>query len=260
MRFGRTRDPREEELAALADGSLSGERRAAVEALLENSPELADRLAEQQRAVATLHAAGASVEAPAALRARIEAQRRTRTAPADRRRFVWRGGLAVAAAGAVALALLLVLPESVPGGPTVAEAAVLATLPATAPPPQPSGPALLARAVDGVPYPNWARKFGWMATGRRVDRLEGRTLTTVLYAKHGRRIGYTIVAGKPLKEPARAARVLRQGTELRLLEADGRRVVTWERRGRTCILSGADVDAATLTKLAAWKGRGRVPF
>ena len=40
------------ELAALADGSLAPERRAALEARVAESPELADRLAEQQQAVA----------------------------------------------------------------------------------------------------------------------------------------------------------------------------------------------------------------
>ena len=64
------------ELAALADGSLAPERRAALEArVAADSPELADRLAEQQRAVALARSAAAEVEAPPALRARVEAQR-----------------------------------------------------------------------------------------------------------------------------------------------------------------------------------------
>ena len=70
------------ELAALADGSLAPERRAALEARVAASSELADRLAEQQRAVALTQSAADGVEAPAALRARIEAQRRARRAPA----------------------------------------------------------------------------------------------------------------------------------------------------------------------------------
>ena len=70
------------ELAALADGSLAPERRVALEARVAASSELADRLAEQQRAVALARSAGEGVEAPAALRARIDAQRRARRAPA----------------------------------------------------------------------------------------------------------------------------------------------------------------------------------
>jgi anti-sigma factor RsiW len=261
MRFFRRSDPREEELAALADGSLSPERRAAVEELLEGSPELVARLEEQERAVAVIRSAADTVEAPAALRAQIEAQRRPRpTTTHARRRYAWAGGLAVAAVAAVALALVLTLPENVPGGPSVAEGAVVATRPATAPPPQASSSTLLARNVEGVPFPNWAKKYGWKATGIRVDTLGGRRLTTVFYEKGARRIGYTIVAGSALKAPPGALRVRREGTELRLLAVDGRRVVTWQRRGRTCILSGVGMDAPTLTKLAAWNGQGTVPF
>jgi hypothetical protein len=73
------------ELAALADGSLAPERRAAVEARVAASPALADRLAEQQRAVALARSATAEVEAPAGLRARVEAQRSGRGVRAPRR-------------------------------------------------------------------------------------------------------------------------------------------------------------------------------
>jgi anti-sigma factor RsiW len=65
-------------LAALADGSLEAEPRAELEAQIAASPELAERFAEQQRAVALTREAAAQIEAPAALRARIEAQRRSR--------------------------------------------------------------------------------------------------------------------------------------------------------------------------------------
>lgn len=73
------------ELAALADGSLTTERRLALEAQVAASPELADRLAEQERAVLLARSAVDGVEAPAALRARIEAQRRGHRFEAPRR-------------------------------------------------------------------------------------------------------------------------------------------------------------------------------
>src|SRR5262245_12440551 len=66
------------ELAALADGSLSSARRAQVEARVATSAELADLLAEQERAVALVRSASTAVEAPAALRAHIDAQRPAR--------------------------------------------------------------------------------------------------------------------------------------------------------------------------------------
>jgi hypothetical protein len=92
------------ELAALADGSLAPERRAAVEARVAASSELADRLAEQERAVMLARSAAAEVEAPAALRARIEAQRGARRAPVTRR-LVLVGAAAATAVVAVAVGL-----------------------------------------------------------------------------------------------------------------------------------------------------------
>ena len=91
------------ELAALADGSLASKRRVALEARVAESPELADLFAEQERAVALVRGAAAEVEAPAPLRARLEAQRPARR-PAPRRVVVV-AGAAAAAAAAVAIAL-----------------------------------------------------------------------------------------------------------------------------------------------------------
>jgi Anti-sigma-K factor rskA len=90
------------ELAALADGSLGPERRAGLEAQVAASGELADRLAEQERAVALMRSAAAEVEAPEALRARIEAQRRPRRMSAPRRLALIG---AAAAAGVAAIAI-----------------------------------------------------------------------------------------------------------------------------------------------------------
>lgn len=88
------------ELAALADGSLTPERRAAVEARVAASSGLAERLAEQQRAVALAQRATDGVEAPAALRARIGAQRGAGSARVPRRL----GLIGVAAAAALVVA------------------------------------------------------------------------------------------------------------------------------------------------------------
>jgi Anti-sigma-K factor rskA len=89
------------ELAALADGSLPPERRAALEARVAASSELSDRLAEQERAVMLTQTASEEVEAPTALRARVEAQRRVRRAPVSRRL------VAVGAAAAVAVVVVI---------------------------------------------------------------------------------------------------------------------------------------------------------
>jgi anti-sigma-K factor RskA len=109
----RQRREDETELAALADGSLSPERRAAVEARVAASPELADRLAEQQRAVALMHGALEGVEAPAALRARIEAERRgARSSRRPSRPALFGGIAAVATVAVVAAVAVIVLGSS----------------------------------------------------------------------------------------------------------------------------------------------------
>jgi anti-sigma factor RsiW len=95
----RRREDETAQLAALADGSLAPDRRAAAEARVAASPELAERLAEQERAVAYARQAAADVEAPAGLRRRIEAQSRVSRA--------WAPGR-VAFAGAAAIAVVAV--------------------------------------------------------------------------------------------------------------------------------------------------------
>jgi anti-sigma-K factor RskA len=89
------------ELAALADGSLEPDRRAALEARIADSTEVAARLAEQQRAVELTRSAAAEVDAPAGLRRRIEVQR-------HRPRRSWAPRLVPVAAAAV-LALVVAL-------------------------------------------------------------------------------------------------------------------------------------------------------
>jgi len=91
------------ELAALADGSLPPGRRAALEARVAASSELAERLGEQERAVALARSAANGVEAPPALRARIEAQRGARRVRVSRRPVLV--GAAATAVLAVAVGL-----------------------------------------------------------------------------------------------------------------------------------------------------------
>jgi hypothetical protein len=248
--------PDHDELTALADGTLPRRRRARLEAEIARSPELAERLETQRRAVAALRSV--EVRAPALLRARIEAERRGRKAPKT-----WRPALAggLAAAAAFALLLALVLPGGA-GGPSVVEAAELAARPVqeAAPAPDDEQPKLLAARAEGLAFPNWAQEFGWRAAGRRVDEIDGRRAVTVFYEKGGRRIGYTILSGEALEAPDDARTAVREDTTLQRLRADGRVVVTWLRGGHTCVLSGAETDAETLLDLAAWKGKGAVRF
>src|SRR5689334_2020124 len=114
-RQGEQADPDEvAELAALADGSLTSDRRAALEARVAASPALAERLAEQQRAVALTRSDAAEVEAPAGLRRRIEAEH-----AAPRRRTPRRLAVVGAAAAAVVVAAVAIgiAVSSGPSGP-----------------------------------------------------------------------------------------------------------------------------------------------
>ncbi len=248
------------DLAALADGSLAPERRAEVQARVEADPELRALVDEQRRAVDLVRTAAADARAPLALRERIEADRQRLGPRARRRRRGLLGGLAAALAVA-ALALALALPGGTPGAPTLVQAAGLSALPPTSGPPAHSdGSKLLNTAVDGVAYPYWGDSFAWETSGARRDRIGGRDTATVFYAKNGKRIGYTIVSGKALKTPAGAHTTVLNGVTLRYLTSDGRTVVTWLRSGHTCVLAAANVSLPVLLNLAAWKGKGGVPF
>jgi hypothetical protein len=251
-------DPvREEELAAFADGTLDAARRTAVEAALAESAALAERLAEQERALAAVTRALEATSAPLALRTRVEQAQAARRRQRRRRSVPWLAGLSIAAAAAI-VGVLALLPGS--SGPSLASAAEATTRAALAGPPAPAAAKLLDLSVEGVPFPDWRAKFGWTATGTRTDRVGGRDVTTVFYEKGGKRIGYGIVAGKGLHVPGGGTTANAEGTTVHLFTVDGRRVATWERRGRTCILTASGVPDATLVKLAAWHGVGAVPF
>jgi hypothetical protein len=244
------------ELTLYVDGRLPEERRTALEARIAASPELAAQVEEQRSIAARLDAAAGAVGAPARLRARVEADRR----PARRRALAWTGAVAAAAAAA-AVVVVLALPSGSPGGPSLAQAARLGELPPTEPAPRPASPSLLDAAQDGVPFPRWRGKFGWVAVGARTAKVDGRTATTVYYRnpKTGRTAAYTIVGGKDLGNPAGAAHRKIKGTDFSLPTFQGGPAVVWERGGHTCILQGT-APQPKLLQLASWRGAGTIPF
>ena len=248
------------DVARLADGTLPADRRAEVEARVAASPQLSSIVERQGLALDALRGT-ADTGAPARLRAQVDRRRGAdRTARGGRRRIALGGAIAVAAS--VALALMLVLPGAFSGDPSVDDAAALADKPPTqaAPGAVPGTPQLLRAEVDDVPFPNYAAKFDWKPVGAREDDPSDRAATTVYYGRGGREIAYTIVSGDALDPPADASSTTRGGVEYRTFRDDGRTVVTWERDGHTCVLSGKAVRPAELITLADWRGKGAIPF
>jgi len=136
----RRREDETAALAAFADGSLAPERRAALEARVAASPELAERLAEQKRAIAYAQQAAADVEAPAGLRRRVEARRRVPHA--------WSPGRVVLA-GATAVAVVVVAIGIVVSGSGTSAQRFHAALAPTDLAPQASGNAKLTKTSSG---------------------------------------------------------------------------------------------------------------
>jgi hypothetical protein len=252
------------ELARLADGMLPADRRAELEEQVAASPRLSNIVERQSIALDALRGT-ADTGAPARLRAHVHRRRGADRAAGRGRgrghRSVVIGG-ASAAAAAVALALILTLPDARPVGPSVADAAGLAENPPTQAAPRgvPGTPQLLRAEVDEVRFPNYAAKFGWKPSGARADDPSAREATTVYYEKGGRTVAYTIVSGDPLHPPSHTRSITRGGVEYRVFRDDGRTVVTWDRDGRTCVLSSTAARPAELLTLADWRGKGAIPF
>jgi hypothetical protein len=246
------------DLARLVDGTLPEQRRAELEARVAASPELTQALAQQALAVDALREAGRRTGAPARLRADVERRRArsARRAPAMRLRGALASGVALV------LAAALFLPSILSSGLSVADAAAFAAKPPTAG--APAGvagtPQLLREDVDGVPFPNYEKKFGWAPVGERRDDRSGHGATTVYYRKAGRTIGYTIVGGDALGQPSDATVSKHGGVTYRTFRHEGRTVVTWRRGGHTCVLSAKAVSASELVALADWRGKGAIPF
>ncbi len=173
-----------------------------------------------------------------------------------------RPALAAAVAAVLALGLVAVLQLGGSGGPTVVEAAELSLVPATEPAPHASAqrPELLRRSFAGVTFPSWSERFDWRATGARSDELGGRDTETVFYQHTHHRIGYTVISGPTIEPPADAEVLTARGVELHRFRLGRQDVVTFERGGQTCVLSGAVHDPDTLVQLASWEGKGAVGF
>jgi hypothetical protein len=204
--------------------------------------------------------------APESLHQRIEslvAARRGRSfARGTYRRRPFSSPLRLAGAGAVAAVLAAAIAVGLGGGSSalsLRQAAAPTLRAATLPAPPESGGhhSQLAIAVDGVPFPYWGGRLGWRSTGARGDRIDGRMVTTVFYANaSAQRIGYAILAGTPAPRIGGGVIAWRGGVPYRLLTENGASIVTWQRDGHLCVLSGHGVSSTTLLRLASWSDHG----
>ena len=246
--FDRLSEQEITDACAFADGTLPEARRAEVERRVQASLELT-ALVVRQRSALTATARLASEPVPDSLRIAVDRLQ----SKARRPRLSW--ALSAAAVAAAVLVVFVVLSVSAgPGGPTVAAAADLALQRATGPAPAAvAGTSRLDAAVGGVSFPDYAAAYGWQASGVRTGEVDGRPATVVFYQKDGQTVGYAIVDGAALTRPGGAASTTRAGVEYLTLTHNGRRVVTWENGGHTCVLVGS-APASELVTLASWSG------
>jgi hypothetical protein len=230
--------------------------------------ETADELARAERGGELVAAAMADPQslAPASLRESLDRQwiaaaGAERPSPRRRLGFRPRGLLAAGcmlAAVVVTVVLALGAGDSGPGGPSVVRVAAIGRLTATDPAPATvpgAGPARLDAAVEGLAFPDWRARFDWRATGRRIDSVSGRDVTTVFYRNpKGATLGYSIVGGEPVGG-APAGRDLREGAETyRVAHSAGRTTVAWSQHGHTCVIDAPSVvPDAKLVELASWE-------
>jgi hypothetical protein len=248
------------DIVALDDPTLSARRRARIIARFAADPEAQRLLAGQRRVRTALEEL--QVRAPDSLRRRVE-QLHTK---AERRPFrlaITPPGAGPALAACATIALVVVLSLTLAGPLTAIEvgSAVIHRQSLEAAPREGSNPAVLARSFAGVGFPNWSAKLGWKQEGARRIEVDGRATDTVYYTREGNRIAYTVVDGEPLEPPSDARRVQVGQTTVHVYHDNaGHTMVTFERNGRTCVLSGHGREASTLIELAAWRGDGALSF
>jgi hypothetical protein len=159
----------------------------------------------------------------------------------------------VAAVAALALAVAVVLvsgSDGTPGG-SVADAAQVALRAPTDGPPARSSDGRVRLSVGGVRFPDYAHWKGWRAIGTRTDTVAGRAAVTVVYGRGARRVGYTIVDGRPLRIPDGAKRMSYDGLDVWVVRRGDARYITWQRDGRTCVLATRETDVNRLLEFAA---------
>jgi hypothetical protein len=176
--------------------------------------------------------------------------------------------LALALLGLVVAAAWWVFQQWQVSGATLPKVVSAAAGLPTEPAPKPAAgmPGVLERAVDTVAFPDLGR-FGWRPIGARTDDVAGRAAVTVYYARAGRQVRYTIVAGAgdvaettgTTEQPVTYAR----RTMSFVSGVAGTTTLVLKRTGRTVVLSAPGADPKlrrTMLRLASYGAGGRLAF
>jgi hypothetical protein len=231
------------ELAAMADGTLSAERRREIENQLSSSAQIRESIHRQRASIELTREA----EVPASdyLHARVS-EMVSGAQPKRKRRGALLGGFAAAAAAAVIVLAVVALPGS--DDPSVNQVVASAAQGpnAGAPAQDPANPGKLAASVGNVRFPSWEDEHGLIATGTRTANVAGRKVKTVFYAgEDGETLKYSVVDGPPIDSGTAASGYYDiTGT------GDTRRIV-WRAGGHTCIIEAQGVPADQLELLAS---------
>ena len=118
------------------------------------------------------------------------------------------------------------------------------------------------RRWRACPSPTGATRSSGRPSARATTRSRTASAKTVFYDNpKGARAAYTILGGDTIDAPSGAYEKDMNGVKLFITTDNGRRIVTWTRNGHTCVLSAPlAVPEQKLLELAAWKGKGNVPF
>jgi len=211
-----------------------------------------DDRAASERATSRIRAAAATVRAPQSLRAAVAQERLAvrQSAPRRSRSLIFAG---VAAAAVLALAVAVVVMSGSTGTPggSVADAAQVALRAPTDGPPARMSDGRVRLSVGGVRFPDYAHWEGWRAVGTRTDTVAGRAAVTVVYGRGTKRVGYTIVDGRPLRIPDGAKQLTYDGVKFWVLRRGDARYITWQRDGRTCVLATRETKLKRLLEFAS---------
>lgn len=165
-------------------------------------------------------------------------------AEAKKRWFVLGGGFATAC-----LVLIVVFLSTGQKNPSVQSVAALANRQKNAPAPgvDTTNPERLNISISGLNFPTWENQ-GWKATGTLKTTFSGRKTTSVIYkTQRGDTVVYTIVAGSSLPVGVDTQTVTgNAGIQVASFQKNGLTVITWKRKGRTCIVSATTTPAVKL--------------